>query len=176
LCGRSRGCDGTLSPRCHFVAISPVFPGQGLRFRLADGCRWRALTGLLTLGGEGQPVFWWPWNESATSAGPTGRLTVAWPACRPHRAMCRSRSCRSRPPVACPRRRHDLDDSPRTTSRSHTGCQDASPTPTQRTRFADPGTDPQTIRVQTRIAHGTLSIPHARATSCGMFTRRHERR
>ena len=50
------------------------------------------------------------------------------------------------------------------------------PPAAQRTRFADPGTDPQTIRVQTRIPHSTLSIPHARATSCGMSTRRHERR
>jgi hypothetical protein len=41
------------------------------------------------------------------------------------------------------------------------------PPAAQRTRFADPGTDPQTIRVQTRIPHSTLSIPHTHVQQVG---------
>lgn len=41
----------------------------------------------------------------------------------------------------------------------------------------DPGTEPRStrIRLHTRIAHSTLSIPHAPATSCRMSTGRHRR-
>jgi len=69
LCGAS---EDAMAP-CHPNAISmPLTVFRQVRaairgpLRFAGGGR---LTGLLTLGGEGHPVMWWPWNESATSIG-----------------------------------------------------------------------------------------------------------
>ena len=77
-----------------------------------------------------------------------------------------------------PKRQHDVPDVRRPTTRSDKQVQMHVTHDTQQNRSLDSATELRHTRIRshTRVAHSTLSIPHARATSCWVSTCRHGRR